>query len=78
MSLKFEVRRTNTSFRYFRHGANHRNDGPSVALISGDMYWMEYNVSHRMDGPADIYKVGPDKFFIRGVEYNKKEYESKI
>lgn len=80
MSLKYEVARS-TEFEFvscLRHGGFHKIGGPARVYKTGSMFWFEYDLSHRLDGPADMFSSGTRCYFIRGIEYPKEKYESKI
>jgi hypothetical protein len=37
---------------WYLNGEHHREDGPAVEHIRGDMEWWQHNKLHRTDGPA--------------------------
>lgn len=76
MTLKYEVIRKKRSLRYNRHGVRHRVGGPAVIMIE-DFGWYEYGVQHRMDGPS-MRGANTALYFIRGLCYNKQDYDAKI
>lgn len=72
MSLKFEVRLCGSSgdrhayIVHHRHGADHRSGGrPATIWVDEDMFWYEYDLLHRLNGPAEIYD-GKKRHYIRG------------
>lgn len=79
MSLKYQVTRTKVHLYYTRHGEYHRVLEPAlIAQSSGYLYWMEYNLLHRLNGPADICIDGRRWYFIRGINIKREEYDAKV
>lgn len=78
MSLKYEVRLTPLHIMHRRHGMYHRESSCADVWKNGDMFWYEYGVTHRLNGPSDVFCDGDKQYCIRGTYYNKDEYESKI
>lgn len=79
MTLAYETIRYKYCMSYYRHGVEHRIDGPSDIHDSGDMFWDQYGELHRMDGPALLTPNRKNaEYYIRGDFFTKTEYESKI
>lgn len=81
MSLKYEVTRYSRSgIFYYCHGLLHRINGPSLITNDKDMHWCQYGTSHRMDGPAIIFRgiMSWRKYYIHGVEYTKNAFKRYI
>lgn len=80
MSLKFEVYYDTIFCRgeYHMHWAYHRKNGPAVIARNRELVWYQYGKLHRDDGPAYVGKNHTSLYFIRGNEYKKEDYESKI
>lgn len=86
MSLSYEVERTGAGLAYYYHSMGHRKDGPADIYKWGDMYWEQYDILHRIGGPAVIKDDGKyHNYYIHGeimrkTDYNEimKNYESKI
>lgn len=77
MSLKYQSIHSINCLRYYRHGVRHRIGRPATVWVDGDMVWLAFGQIHRIDGPAENF--GKLLFyFIRGIEYTKEDYESKI
>ncbi len=52
---------------YNKAGEVHRENGPAIeCLVTGDMYWLQYGVYHRIDGPAVEMSNGSKQWFING------------
>lgn len=78
MSLKYEIIREGVTLRHYRHAEFHRIDRPASIWLSSSLYWYEFGISHRSDGPSDVTFSGYNEYYFRGTKYSKEEYESKI
>lgn len=79
MSLKYYVMRKPKQYlMYVRHGIIHRKTETAFVSDTFQRSWLEYGKNHRIGGPAIINTFDCEFYYIRGVEYTKEEYESKI
>lgn len=63
--------------RYHRHGDTHRIYGPAEVWPDGDMFWTQYDIPHRLGGPAEYYGNAIN-YYLRGIKYSRDVYEFKI
>lgn len=59
---------------WYHNGQKHRIGGPAVEYQDGYQEWWQNGLMHRHDGPAIETTVGENKFFLKGVEYDFREY----
>ena len=61
-----------------RKGQDHREDGPAVVFISGDILWYLHGKLHRPDGPAIVYENSYSYWYLNGHEYSEEDYVNKL
>lgn len=65
-TLKYRVVRYDNRIEYLNSdGRRHREGGPAVVFISGDMEWWANGIRHRDDGPA-IDSDGTKAWWVNG------------
>jgi hypothetical protein len=70
---KFVYEGGRTSF--FKDGQLHRDDDlPSVIWRDGSKFWYQNGLSHRLNGPSDIYASGNKGYYINGKNLTPEEH----
>jgi hypothetical protein len=59
---------------WYLNGEHHREDGPAVEHIRGDMEWWQHNKLHRTDGPAIEWVDGRKHWSLDGVSMSLNEW----
>ena len=67
--------REHETFKWYKDGKLHREDGPAVIWDSGHKEWYQNGVLHREDGPAFEGKNGGQAWFLKGVQYTEEEFK---
>lgn len=67
------------TWRWFKDGVLHRENGPAIEWDDGDKYWYKNNVLHREAGPA-IECVNPNdnQYYLDGAFKTKAQFDSII
>lgn len=62
------------TYKYYRNGKLHRDDGPAVIKPDGTQEWYKEGKLHRDDGPAVIYTFGEEQWYNNGeIHKNSKQ-----
>ena len=68
--------REHETFKWYKDGKLHREDGPAVIWDSGHKEWYQNGVLHREDGPAFEGKNGTQTWYLKGVQYTEEEFKN--
>lgn len=68
--------REHETFKWYKDGKLHREDGPAVIWDSGHKEWYQNGVLHREDGPAFEGKNGTQSWYLKGVQYTEEEFKN--
>ena len=63
---------------YLKDGKLHREDGPAIEFVCGDCAWYQNGVPHREDGPAIDCGGDIKLYWIKGVQYTKRDFDKWI
>jgi hypothetical protein len=61
--MKHVIDSDGTENWYDDYGKYHKEDGPAIIYVNGDISWYKHGEYHRLDGPAIIWHV-------HGTNYN--------
>lgn len=62
-------------WRCVKTGKLHNPHGPAIEFKNGNWIWYQYDVRHRLDGPAMLNDEGYH-YFIFGKNVSKEEWDS--
>jgi len=76
-----EIDKFGTKYWYKEDGSLHRDDGPAIEYLNGDMSWYKHGKLHRENGPAiDWHKYSTPirEFWLENISYKENEYWEKV
>jgi hypothetical protein len=67
LSIQIKINNKYSFLSYYKHGQNHRNNGPAIMYEDGTQLWCQHGKLHRDEGPAIIYSNGEHRWFNHGI-----------
>ena len=63
---------------WYQDNKLHRKNGPAIIYDNGTRLWIMEDEFNREDGPAVMWPSGGKVWYLKGIEYSKEEWFSKL